>query len=244
MMKRLNTILFSIFWIALLPVSLSEAAALRIAPILVDVAKGAASTIELQNLEQQPADVQIRIFRWVQTNGKDQLVETRDVVASPPFVKIRAGGRNKVRIVRLSRRPVQGEESYRLVIDQIPRKNANKQLTVGIALRYSVPVFFGAPKEAANQLHWSVTQRDGQTYVTATNHGSRRVRLTNLSLKDPSGRAMSFGQGLVGYVLGGSTATWKKKGSISSGRKNGRVQVTANTEHGKIQSEAKLQTAQ
>ena len=244
MARRTFAILTICFWIAFLPAGYSEAAALRVAPILVDVAKGATSTIELQNLEKVPADVQIRIFRWVQKNGKDQLVETRDVVASPPFAKIRPGGRNTIRIVRLSKRPITGEESYRLLIDQIPRRTKSKSLNIGIALRYSVPVFFGTTADDVSRLRWSVTQQNGQTVVTATNPGKRRVRLSAMTLSGSSGRKLSFGKGLVGYVLGGSTATWKRKGLISSTRTGGRVLITAQTEHGKIRREATLQAAQ
>lgn len=221
----------------------AQAAALRIAPILVDVPRGATSTIELNNLEDRPAKIQIRIFRWSQKDGKNVLLPTRDVVASPPFANIKPGGRFKVRIVRLSKRPVSGEESYRLLIDQIPQRSTVSNLNVGIALRYSLPIFFGKTQPADGNLQWAVTQRDGRTFVTATNNGSRRVRLTGLQLQDRAGRTLSLGQGLTGYVLGRSRATWSVKGQFNNTGRS-RVAITAQTENGRIQSEATLQTAQ
>ena len=243
MTKSLAALLIGCVCAAVLPSTLGHAAALRVAPIIVDVAKGATSTIELQNLAQSEAAVQVRIFRWQQKDGRNQLVPTRDVVASPPFTKIRPGRRNVIRIVRLSKRPVVGEESYRVLIDEIPKRQKGRAMKVGIALRYSLPVFFGANPISDTKLKWSVVQHNGQTIVKAVNPGARRVRLSALTLADRSGRILRFGKGLNGYVLGRSTATWKAKGGISA-RRNARVRITARTENGTIESEAKLRTAQ
>ena len=236
-------LLTTCLWIALLPIGQGEAAALRVAPILVDVNRGATSKIVLQNLGKDVTNVQIRIFKWVQKDGKRQLLKTRDVVASPPFAKIRPGKRNTIRVVRLSRKPLGKEESYRLLIDEIPSRKKTNRVQVGIALRYSLPVFFGTQVDQPSRLIWSVSQKNGETIVTARNVGLKRVRLVGMKLEDGKGRSLSFGKGLSGYVLQGSTKTWKRKGLISGGRKRGRVIITAQTEHGKIRSEAKLQTA-
>jgi len=166
------TLLTFCFMLALLPVRPSVAAALRVAPLLIDVRKGATSTIELQNLGRDVTNVQIRIFKWVQKDGKRQLLKTRDVVASPPFAKIRPGKRNTIRVVRLSRRPLGAEESYRLLIDEIPTRKKTKRFQVGIALRYSLPVFFGTQSAETSGLKWTVVQKNGETIVTAKNNGS------------------------------------------------------------------------
>jgi len=244
MAKPSAATLISTLFFACFMSSQSQAAALRIAPILVDVAKGATSTIELHNLERQQATVQVRIFRWSQANGKDQLLETRDVVASPPFVKLKPGRRNKIRIVRLTKRPLSGEESYRLLIDQVPERRRASALKVGIALRYSVPVFFGSNPQERPRLSWSVRQRGGKTYVTATNSGQRRARLTGLSLSSQAGKSLSVKKSLVGYVLGNSSATWTLNGQLVPSGGQGRISIIADTAYGKIRSKATLQTAQ
>ncbi len=243
MTKSLAALLAGCLCTAVIPSTMSNAAALRVAPIIVDVTKGATSTIELQNLARSEAAVQVRIFRWQQKAGRNQLVPTRDVVASPPFTTIKPGRRNVIRIVRLSKRPVVGEESYRVLIDEIPKRKKGQAMRVGIALRYSLPVFFGSNPISDTKLKWSVTQQNGQTIVKAVNSGTRRVRLSALMLADRSGRKLRFGKGLNGYVLGRSTATWTAKGLIST-RRSTRVRITARTENGTIESEAKLRTAQ
>jgi fimbrial chaperone protein len=97
------------------------AASLRVAPVVLDLrAPTAASTIRIWNDAGRAINVQIRVFRWTQRNGEDAYEATNDVVASPPITKLRPGGENLVRIVRTSKRPVEAEESYRLVVDELP----------------------------------------------------------------------------------------------------------------------------
>ncbi len=244
MVNRTITILLACLIAGLVPAHHGSAASLKIAPILIEVPRGATSKLRLQNLETYPVDVQIRVFRWVQENGKDKLVPTRDVVASPPFAKIKPGGRNVIRLVRLSKRPIRGEESYRLLIDEIPRKSRQATNAIGFAVRYSLPVFFGRTRPADNQIVWTVSQRNGITRVTATNPGERRVRLSAMRIKSATGRSVSFGNGLVGYVLGKSTAKWQARGTLGKAGTKTRLTITANTENGTIQSEARLKAAQ
>ena len=50
----------------------SRAATLQVEPVLIDVtAPGAASTITLRNEAAAPINVQIRVYRWSQVDGKE-----------------------------------------------------------------------------------------------------------------------------------------------------------------------------
>ena len=67
----------------------ARAGTLQIEPVLIDVASpGAASTVSLRNDGTAPINAQIRIFRWSQVDGKENLEPTDDVVASPPAVAL------------------------------------------------------------------------------------------------------------------------------------------------------------
>ncbi len=75
------------------------ASSLQISPVNIEVpAPGAVSRITLNNMGDETLNARIRIYKWVQINGKDKLAATRDVVASPPALKLeRAGTRQKGR---------------------------------------------------------------------------------------------------------------------------------------------------
>src|ERR1700737_2550394 len=121
----------------------SRAATLQVEPVLIDVtAPGAASTVTLRN--EAPINVQIRLFRWSQVDGKENLEPTDDVVASPPAVTLAPKANYVARIVRVTKRPIGGEESYRVLIDQLPAPTQKRGNAVNLLGRYSIPVFFGA----------------------------------------------------------------------------------------------------
>ena len=187
----------------------SHAASLQVAPVGIEIAApGNASSVKLRNEGTTAIDAQIRVFRWVQADGQERLEPTDDLVASPPTAHLGPGAEYTVRIVRVSKQPVEGEESYRLLIDELPDQKLQNNRVVNLILRYSIPVFFFRPDAAAPRLRWSVEQRDGKLRVSARNDGDRHVRLASLNVRDRNGTNFSFGSGLTGYVLGRSGMHW------------------------------------
>jgi fimbrial chaperone protein len=213
------------------------AAAIRVTPVLVQAAGGATS-IEVANAGTTPVNVQIRVFRWVQQNGEDVLLPTTDVVVSPPIATLQGGAENVVRIVRIATTPVQGEESYRILVDELPNPmGQGGGVAVNMVVRQSIPVFFGA--SGPPQIGWSVAPASGGYRITATNTGATRLRIANLGLTDPNGRVVAVYQGLAGYVLSGSTMTWLVTGSGLAGGQQ--LTISGDGEAGRFNATVRLQ---
>lgn len=217
----------------------ADATSLQIMPINIEVpAPGAASKVTITNSGSKTANIQARVFKWVQKNGKDELVETRDVVASPPAVKLGAGKKSVIRVVRVNKTPAANEETYRLVIDDIAAPRKSGDAAIGFSVRHSLPVFFTAADDEV-ELNWKAAIKDGKLVVTASNSGDRRVRLTDLKVAGKGGKAISFGSGLSGYVLGQSSKVWiAKSKSISPGAV---IKILAQSDHGSVETTAKVQ---
>jgi len=127
----------------------AAAATLQVAPVLVEVmAPSMASTLTLRNDGRDPVFAQIRVFRWTQEGGQERLEPTDEVVASPPSVTLARNTDYTVRVVRTTKRPLEGEESYRLFVDELPNPARQRNGAVSIVLRQSIPVFFGAPERS------------------------------------------------------------------------------------------------
>lgn len=219
--------------------STAQATSLQVAPVLVDVpTPGAASKLTLRNRGSEQIKAQIRIFKWIQRNGKDELVPTRDVVASPPLVKISPNGSNLVRIVRVSKAPLKGEEAYRLIVDQLPDRSKKSGIAVKLQMRYSIPVFFGASNGEEPKLAWTV-KANGST-LSVTNTGRRHVRVSELSMKSAKGVKIGGKNGLVGYVLSNSMANFNIKLSKKA-KKGSQILITANAQHGQIKVKSRVQ---
>ena len=188
----------------------AAAASLQVTPVLIDVAAegAAATTMTLRNTSNKPAAAQLRVFRWSQSNGQDQFEETTDVAVSPPMVDMKANGEYVIRIVRTNRAPIRGEESYRLVADELPDAAAKGTGTVNLLVRHSVPVFFHGASATPADVKWTIARGNGRITLQGQNDGDRRLRVSRLKATDASGSVANYGDGLVGYVLGKSSVSF------------------------------------
>lgn len=185
-----------------------EAAQVHVRPVNVQVmAPAAASRLTLKNMGREPITAQVRVFRWIQKDGRDQLLPTREVVTSPPLLRLRPGRENVVRIVRTVKRAVRGEESYRLIVDEIPDRRKVKQGVV-FAVRYSIPVFFTARNAKPPKLSWDAQRKGRRLIIRARNLGDKHARLSDMTISAAGGGVIARMKGLAGYVLGKSSKAW------------------------------------
>ena len=209
------------------------AASLQASPVTVEInSPEATSTLTLRNEGTAPLNAQIRVFRWSQVDGQEKLEPTMDVVASPPMATLGPKADYLVRIVRLSKVPAAKEETYRILVDEVPEINKQKS-GVNISMRYSIPVFVEPTQLERAKLTWSAANENGALVVRAVNTGDRRVRISQLKAIDASGAAVSFGNGLNGYVLARSSTQWVAT-SAAAKLNAGSVTITAQGDAGPI----------
>jgi fimbrial chaperone protein len=183
----------------------AHAADIRAAPTTLELAPGArTATLTVINEESRARKVQIRVMRWTQVDGQEVLAPTQDVVASPPFANLQAGQKYLVRVVRVTKAPPQGEESYRVLIDEVPDPNDVKPGAVNLILRQSIPAFFSDEPRRVSIVDWSMARQGSQLWLVAKNRGGRRLRLSDVAIQGGAGAPYQQA-GLVGYVLPGTT---------------------------------------
>ena len=224
--------------------SLAAASALQVTPVNIQVqAPGAASIITLSNPGNEPLAAQLRIFKWTRKNGKDELVPTNAVVASPPIAKLAPGQPYVVRIIRVSKTPVNGEETYRLLVDEIPDRQASvPSFGPRFAIRQSIPVFFTDPA-AAPKLSWAAFIDNGRLLLKARNEGGRRVRISALNVSNGSGASLGYGDNFIGYVFGRSSEQWTAALPAKGFAPGESVTILAQGDNGPIKATAEIQAA-
>lgn len=211
------------------------AAQLHLEPVLLDLnAPVAAGVLTLRNEEDHEVTVQSRVFRWSQVDGVDQLTATSDVVASPPAVQLLPGQNYTVRIVRAVKRAVAAEESYRVVVDELPDAAPGVQNGISILVRQSVPVFFRARRLSPPDVRWSVQRQGDQLDIIAANGGDTRLRIANLQVRDAAGNTVEFGRGLAGYALGRSSIRFTGLPLPQDLGHGGPVTIMAETNNGPV----------
>lgn len=208
----------------------AESASLRVSPTAANLtAPASTTTFNLRNEAQRKLNVQIRVYRWTQVNGIEQLVPTNDVVASPPMTAMVPNADYTIRVVRVSKPPVKGEESYRLVIDELPDPKAARAGTVSLVVRHVLAVFFRQAEASPPDVRWQIAHTAKGTQLVATNHGDRHLRVSEVTLGQ-NGKNIFSRKGLAGYVLGGGVKHWPLTSKIGASR--GAISLTANSENG------------
>ncbi|NLR98007.1 molecular chaperone [Rhizobium sp. P38BS-XIX] len=186
----------------------ANAASLRVAPTSLDlVAPSGTAVLNLGNDGDHPINVQVRVFKWSQTGGTERLEPTRDVVASPPSAKMNPNGQYVVRVVRTSKAPVKAEETYRVIVDELPDASRSRAGTVTLIMRHSIPIFFKKADVTPADVAWNISRQGNSLLLTGKNNGGSRFRLSNVTLVQGATK-IGGRNGLVGYVLSGATMQW------------------------------------
>ncbi|MGH6819739.1 MAG: fimbrial biogenesis chaperone [Methylocella sp.] len=220
------------------------ASSLQVTPVRIQVElPAAASTITVSNPGDTPLSAQLRVFKWTRINGKDTLEATKNVVASPPLARLAPGQPYVVRIIRVSKTPIDGEETYRLLVDEIPNPRASvPSFGPRFAIRQSIPVFFTDPA-AAPKLSWVAIVNNGRLLLKARNEGGRRVRISALNVTNESGASLGYGDNFIGYVFGRSSEQWTAAVPAKGFAPGGTITILAQGDNGPIKATAKIQAA-
>ena len=215
------------------------AASLRVSPTAIEmVAPGRAAILRLRNDADNPIHVQLRVFRWAQRAGVETLEPATDIVASPPTTKLNSGVDYVVRLIRTGNKPLRSEESFRVLVDEIPLRSARRAGTVNMVIRHSIPIFVRPTEVEPPKLSWNVGTVGSSLLLTGQNSGQTRLKIHDLQLVQGS-RTVADLKGLVGYVLGGSTMTFK----IGAPAKlaSGPVRLRAKSSNGPIETVVHVQ---
>ncbi|MFT0545416.1 molecular chaperone [Allopusillimonas ginsengisoli] len=188
---------------------------LQAAPVMLQLqASQNAEALWLTNPGKTPLQAQVRVYRWTQVAGEDDLSPTTELLASPPMISVPGGQRQLIRVIRTSNAPTpdSSELAYRVVVDEIP--GAEQPSGVQFAVRYSIPVFVQAPNQpdtAAPALVWSIVKDGAKIWLQASNTGQRRAQIVNATFTPVNGKPIVLSSGLYGYTLAGNTRIWQLK---------------------------------
>lgn len=195
--------------LCLLATSTAGATSLQVAPTSLQLeARQRAGELWLTNSGTSPVKLQVRVFRWVQQGGQEQLLPTDELMASPPMQELAAGQQQLVRVMRPTREPPAAQQYYRLIVGEVPDL-ATRAEGMQFVLRYSIPVFVQpASGKLAPQLQARlVTLGDGRNGVEVANSGNSYAQIADLALGSAK-RPRIVHPGLLGYVLPGQVMRW------------------------------------
>ncbi|MDQ0572828.1 fimbrial chaperone protein [Variovorax paradoxus] len=197
----------------------ASASGLQVSPVTLTLqAAQNADGLWLSNTGDGVVHAQVRVYHWTQENGAEKLTPSRELLVSPPVVQLGASERQLIRVIRAGVPAGMVENSYRLIIDELPVEVKEEKKGLQLVLRYSVPIFIAAAgaQSPAPQLTWSLRREDGQAVLEVANSGGMHAQLADLDFVDTVGRRTPVHAGLMGYVLPGARMRWPLKTSAEA----------------------------
>ena len=203
---------------------MAQAASLVIDPVRIEFAnRRPYATLRLTNQGDSPITVQARVFRWGFKGEEDVLVPSDEVILNPPLLTIEP---HAERILRLGLRVPNNssaEQTYRLILDEIPKAQAESQVSaVNVVLRISIPIFAKPKGNAAPRLAWTARAlADGKVEISAVNSGSAHVQIKQLTISKAGAQAAAVTQTTHTYLLPKQQHKWE----IARAEKTGATQL-------------------
>jgi fimbrial chaperone protein len=172
-----------------------------------------AVAVTVTNEGDEEVVMQADLYTWKQKpDGTDDLALTEDLILTPPILKLAPKARQVVRLARLGPPPAGTQQTYRLVMREVPEARANNQIQLQVALAFSLPIFI-SPAGVKRDLQCGV-ERGGADTVRAvcSNSGNAYAQIRTLEVLDAKGdKVAARDQG--GYLLPSIQRSFDIKGA-------------------------------
>jgi fimbrial chaperone protein len=211
----------------------AQASTFNISPIRAELGGPRhTAVLTLTNADETPVVVQVSVVQWSQSDGADQLDDTREMLATPPVLQIPGMSEQIIRVA-LRREPEAARElAYRVIFQEVPQAAAPDFTGLRVALRLSIPIFVAPAKgKATADVSWAAQWLpDGDLEVAATNHGNGHLQVIDFDLDLPGGTPPL--RGITSkYILPGNRMVWTLKAPADA-TKAGPIKVHGRSDQG------------
>jgi fimbrial chaperone protein len=180
------------------------AAEFSVAPIRVDLARGARSAaVTVSNDDARPLRMELRLMEWTQdAAGKDVYRESDELIYYPRLMTLQPGEKRLVRVGRKA--PAGGaERTYRLYLDELPAADGLAPAASGLnfTIRFALPIFVAPAQDSPRGAIDSIALQDGKLKVALSNPGNQTFRIATVGARGAAFSAEAAGW----YLLPGAT---------------------------------------
>lgn len=209
---RFAPALLSSLFFAMLFASSAWAGNFRVSPVSLEFdSEKKSGVIRLINEGEESLRLQLGAAEWKQDEeGKDRYSETSDVVFFPKIMVVEPGSE---RVIRVGRKlsPAEIEKTYRLFVEEIPRRTESEGVRVNIAVRFGVPLFVKPLEEEPRGEVASAGLSKGRLDILVKNNGNVRfmIKKINISGGNPDEEVLFTRQLSGWYLLSGASRLYE-----------------------------------
>jgi fimbrial chaperone protein len=216
----------------------AAASSFNISPIRADLG-GTRHTavLNIANADDEAVVVQVHVAAWSQESGEEHLVDTREILATPPVMQIPGHAEQVVRVA-LRREPDPTQElTYRVIFEEVPQAAPANFSGLRMALRLSIPVFVApAQGKAAADVAWEARWLESGTLeVAAVNHGTGHLQVIDFDAQLAGTDGALHGM-TSRYVLPGSRVAWRLT-SAATAAHTGPIVIHGHSDQGEFSAD-------
>lgn len=175
------------------------------------------SILRLTNNGDSDLRLQVHAVKWSTDGHIETQVNTDEVILNPPIFTIKSGQQQFLRFGLRSVTQTATEQSYRLIVDEIPdEKAAGGELGLRTVLRVSIPVFIN-PVQKNVHVTWHLVSKGRQYILVADNSGDTHIKINGFVIADDKGTPIVTNNDPT-YVLPEQRKEWPLVTSGSLGR--------------------------
>jgi fimbrial chaperone protein len=217
----------------------ANAQALSVVPVNLFLSPGQkATSLTVTNQGNSEIALQTRAFAWSQKEGEDdQLTAADNVVLSPPIVKMAPGAKQVIRVI-LRQSPENREDTYRILMDQIPPPP--EAGVVHMVLRLSIPIFAQPAVRSFPDVQFHLEYKNGQIDLVGVNAGNLHEKIRDIVLSTSDGRKLKPDSNASPYLLAGATRRWHFSIEKTQTPPSGAMQLTAHLDAGVIDEQVRF----
>jgi fimbrial chaperone protein len=212
-------------------------------PIRLEMGASARSgSMTVKNEGSVPLRFQLQAMEWTQdAEGKDQYLETRDLIFFPKLMTVEPGQDAVVR-VGVRNPVVPAEKTFRLFIEELPSANppAGKGPQVNVVIRFGAPIFVAPIKSQDGLELEGLAVERGEIKLSARNTGNRHQMVQGIQLRgtDAAGAQVYTLTLADRYLLAGTTKSYTAAISPEQCRRIAALEVELKTD--KLSAQRKL----
>jgi fimbrial chaperone protein len=212
------------------------AAQFTITPVRIFMTpKDRAVAVTVTNDSDEEVVMQADLYSWKQRpDGSDDLQLTEDLILTPPILKLAPRARQVVRLARLSPPPAGQQQTYRLVMREIPEARSSEQLQLQVALAFSLPVFI-SPPGVKRDLNCALERAaPDQVRAVCSNAGNAYAQIRALEVMDARGTKVAA-RDTGGYLLPSVRRSFELRGA-NGAIPAGKVKLQVALDDGSLQA--------
>lgn len=186
-----------------------KAGSYMVKPVRIELsARQLRSTMQIQNVGDDPITVQAHIVAWHAKGAEEILSDNDDILLNPPIFTVPAGHTQYLRLGLRHSPQGTAEGTYRLILEEVPGPRKADFTGISTLLKISVPIFV-KPRIATPQLAWTLERTsDQEIRLVVENRGNAHVQIRKFAVTQSGSDAAGFAQDTATYVLPNARKEW------------------------------------